>query len=343
MNRYRRMLHQLWNRLAAYALIRHGRELELMHRAMGFATLALVTLAPLLIVVAAADPLGHEGFGSWLVDGMGLSGRAAHVLTDIISPPLKVVGTTSVWGAVALAVFGVSFAGSVQNGYERIWQLPPGPWHRIWRQVTWLAALTAYLYQEVQTRTALHGPQRIMLSTAVGVLFFWWAPHFLLGGQVRWRTLLPGAIATMVGLIGLRGFSHLVFTSLIVTNAVSYGAVGIVLVLESWLTGVGFVVYGGAMAGRWFCEHHWWPDGRDGTGRKVPQRPADRLARGAPGAPVQAGLPTGPEPRGMRPWSWTGPARRRPPGPPRAEAEAHPDDGRRTGRRPSRRPGPRRR
>ncbi|PAZ10098.1 ribonuclease BN [Streptomyces sp. SA15] len=256
MKRYLRVLHRGWDRLGATALVRRGRELELMHRALGFATLALVTLAPLLIVVAAVDPLGRGGFASWLVDGMGLSGQSARVLTDIISPPPRVVDTTSVWGAVALAVFGVSFAGSVQNGYERIWNLPSGPWHRVWRQAIWLVALTGYVYQEVQTGQALHGPERIMLSTVTGVLFFWWGQHFLLGGQVRWRDLLPGAVATMVGLIGLRGFSYLVFTPLVISNAISYGTVGIVLVVESWLIGVGFVVYGGAMTGRWFREHH---------------------------------------------------------------------------------------
>ncbi|PZT70271.1 ribonuclease BN [Streptomyces sp. SW4] len=258
MNRYRHRLPHVWERLAATALIRRGRDLELMHRALGFATLALVTLAPLLIVVAAADPLARGGFAAWLADGMGLSGRSARVLTDIISPPPKVVGTTSVWGGIALAVFGVSFAGSVQNGYERIWGLPSGPWHRVWRQLTWVVALTAYLYQEVQTRTAVHGSLRIVLSIVASVLFFWWGQHFLLGSQVGWLDLLPGAIATMVGLIGLRGFSYLVFTPLILDNAISYGTVGIVLVVESWLIGVGFVVFGGALVGRWFCEHHWW-------------------------------------------------------------------------------------
>ncbi|MCW5252632.1 ribonuclease BN [Streptomyces sp. SHP 1-2] len=248
----------MWDRLAASALIRRGRDLELMHRAMGFATLALVTLAPLLIVVAAADPLERGGFASWLADGMGLSGRSARVLTDIISPPTEVIGTTSVWGGIALAVFGISFASSVQNGYERVWGLPSGPWHRVWRQATWVVMLTAYLYQEVQTRTALQGWTRIALSTVTGLLFFWWAQRFLLGGQVRWRDLLPGAIATMVGLVGLRGFSYLVFTPLILDNAISYGTVGIVLVVESWLIGVGFVVFGGSMFGHWFCEHHWW-------------------------------------------------------------------------------------
>ncbi|MFC9931433.1 ribonuclease BN [Streptomyces sp. NPDC127190] len=259
MRRWRRGLHRAWEWLRAEALLRHGRELELMHRAMGFATLALVTLAPLLIVVAAADPLVQGGFASWLTDGMGLSGRSAQALTAVISPPRNVIGTTSVWGGVLLAVFGVSFGGSVQNGYERIWGVLPGPWHRVWRQATWLVVLTAYLYQEVATKNALHGAQRIVLSTASGLLFFWWGQRFLLGGQIRWRSLLPGAVATIIGLAGLRAFSYLVFTPLIVTNALSYGAVGTVLVVESWLIGVGFVLYGGALFGRWFTEHHWMP------------------------------------------------------------------------------------
>ncbi|GAA2429466.1 ribonuclease BN [Streptomyces glaucus] len=259
MNRLAGLVHRGWNRLGAYDLVRRGRDLELMHRALGFATLALVTLAPLLIVVAAADPLGRGGFASWLVDGMGLSGRSAQVLTDVISPPRTVIGTTSVLGGVALVVFGVTFAGSVQNGYERIWDLPAGPWHRVWRQAVWLLALTAYLYQEVQTRALLPGPLRIALTSTTGVLFFWWGQSFLLGGQVRPRDLLPGALATMAGLIGLRGFSYFVFTPLIVTNAISYGAVGIVLVVESWLIGVGFVVHGGALLGRWLLDHHGWP------------------------------------------------------------------------------------
>ncbi|MFF2203357.1 ribonuclease BN [Streptomyces sp. NPDC058145] len=259
MRQWRRGLHRAWEWIGVRALFRRGRDLELMHRAMGFATLALVTLAPLLIVVAAGDPLVRGGFASWLTDGMGLSGQSAAALTGIISPPRKVIGTTSVLSLVLLAVFGVSFAGSVQNGYERVWSLTAGPWHRVWRQTTWLVVLTGYLYQEVQTRPALHGTPRIVVSVLSGVLFFWWGQRFLLGGQVNWRRLLPGAIATVAGLAGLRVFSYLVFTPLIVTNALNYGAVGTVLVVESWLIGVGFVVYGGALFGRWFCEHHWMP------------------------------------------------------------------------------------
>ncbi len=242
---------------------------------MGFATLALVTLAPLLIVIAAADPLGRGGFAAWLADGMGLSGRSAQVLAEIISPPREVVGTTSLWGVLALAAFGIPFGGSVQIGYERTWSVPPGPWHRIWRQAVWLCVLTAYLYQEVLTRDAMYGPERITLSLATGVLFFWWGQRFLLGGQVRWRHLLPGALATMTGLIGLRAFSYFVFTPLIVENAISYGTVGVVLIVESWLIGVGFVIFGGAMFGRWLLDHHghrFTEDLPPRTGTKPPGR-----------------------------------------------------------------------
>ncbi|MFF7790207.1 ribonuclease BN [Streptomyces sp. NPDC007991] len=271
--RYLRALQDAWEWLGAHTLVRRGRDLELMHRATGFATLALVTLAPLLIVVAAADPLGRGGFAAWLADGMGLSGRSARVLTDIISPARDVIGTTSVWGGLALALFGVSLGASVQNGYERIWSLPPGAWHRVWRQAVWLAVLTAYLYQEVRTGGAMQGPERITLSSVSGILFFWWGQHFLLGSKVRWRDLLPGAVATMVGLIGLRGFSYFVFTPLIVDNAISYGAVGVVLVIESWLIGVGFVVYGGALFGRWLLDHHGHRFA--GSGPTPPEEPLD--------------------------------------------------------------------
>jgi len=243
-----------WHRLGLAELHRRGTELELLHRAMGFATLALVTLSPLLILVAAADPLGHGGFALWLVDGMALTGRSADALAHVFGPTRAVISTTSALSVALLALFGMSFASSVQNGYERIWKTAGAPWHRIWRHVVWLIMLMGYLYAQVQTRNVLEGTPRILLSMGVGVLFFWWGPHFLLNRQVPWRYLLPGALATMAGLVGLRAFSYLVFTPLLVTNAISYGPVGTVLVVESWLVGVGFVVYGGALVGRLVCE-----------------------------------------------------------------------------------------
>jgi membrane protein len=222
---------------------------------MGFAALGLVTLAPLLIVVAAAAPFQQRGFALWVIDGMSLSGRPAEAVRELFTAPRKVLSTTSAFSVLVLALFGVAFAASVQNGYERIWELASGPWHAVWRQVVWLAALTGYLFAEAQSGAVLQegvteSALRIALTVLVGVLFFWWAQHFLLGERVPWRALLPGALSTVAGLVGLRWFSDLVFSPLIVDNAVTYGAVGTVLVVQSWLIGVGFVVFGGALLGR---------------------------------------------------------------------------------------------
>ncbi|KIF77871.1 hypothetical protein QR77_36685 [Streptomyces sp. 150FB] len=79
--------------------------------------------------------------------------------------------------------------------------------------------------------------------------------------QVGKGSLFPGAVATTLGLIGLRFFSRIVFSPLIASSAVTYGPFGTVLVLQSWLVGAGFVVYSGALVGCFYHEHR--------TGRRL--------------------------------------------------------------------------
>jgi membrane protein len=244
-----------------------------MQRAMGFAALAILTLIPLLIVVAAANPNSHRGLGGWVVYGMALTGSAASAVTRLFSAPARVLGTTSVFGAVVLSVSGVAFAGSVQAGFERIWGLPAGPWHKIWRQAVWVVALVAYIYAAATVGTVTNGGPaetagRVAVAVVLGIAFFWWGLRFLVGGRVSYLAAMPGAVATVVGLAGLRTFSGLVFEPLIARNAVSYGALGSFLIVQSWLIGVGWVVYGGQLFGRWFHDARLqaWADSRRGCG-----------------------------------------------------------------------------
>ncbi|MFF8845566.1 YhjD/YihY/BrkB family envelope integrity protein [Streptomyces sp. NPDC015127] len=231
-----------------------GREMELLHRAMGFAALAFVTLVPLLIVVAAADPVSAEGFARWLGQALGVSPESQRQVEELFGMPGQALQRTTAFGLAALAVFGLTFGSAVQTGYEKVWDLPTARWHTMWRHVVWLALLIFFVLVFVNVPSPGESALVIVLATIADllgtILFFWVSQRLLLGGRVRWRALLPGAVATAVSLLGLRIFSQVVFSPLIASNAVTYGPFGTVLVLQSWLVGVGVVVYGGAIAGR---------------------------------------------------------------------------------------------
>ncbi|MET9509620.1 YhjD/YihY/BrkB family envelope integrity protein [Streptomyces flavidovirens] len=237
-----------------------GREVELMHRAMGFAALSFLTLVPLLIVVAAADLPSGQGFARWLVTGLGVSEVSQAEIQELFGRPGQALQRTTAFGLAALAAFGVTFGSAVQTGYERVWDLPTARWHTMWRHVVWLAMLVAALLLFVKTPAPDGSPAVVTMLVAGGdvvglFLFFWASQRLLLCGRIRWRALAPGAALTAVGLLGLRIFSQYVFSPLIASNAVTFGPFGTVLVLQSWLVGVGFVVYGGALAGR--LVHEW--------------------------------------------------------------------------------------
>ncbi|WP_405495891.1 YhjD/YihY/BrkB family envelope integrity protein [Streptomyces sp. NBC_00096] len=255
---FRRLRDRLQASPAGLAWSR-GREMELMHRAMGFAALGFLTLVPLLVVVAAAAPGSGSGFGRWLGQALGVTEFSRERVEMLFGAADLALEQTTAFGLAALAVFGLTFGSAVQTGYEKVWDLPTARWHTMWLHVVWLALLVCYLGLLV----AIPSPSDDVVGTILGTtgdligtcLFFWTSQRILLGGRVRWRALLPGAAATSLGLLGLRIFSQLVFSPLIASNAVTYGPFGTLLVVQSWLVGVGFVVYGGALIGRQLHEH----------------------------------------------------------------------------------------
>ncbi|UYQ60731.1 YihY/virulence factor BrkB family protein [Streptomyces peucetius] len=262
---------RLWRRLAQSPLgvgWNRGRDLELMHRAMGFAALGFVTLVPLLIVVAATDPASGQGFARWLSQALGVAESSQDEVERLFGVPGQALQRTTAFGIAALVVFGLTFGSAVQTTYEKVWDLPAARWHTMWRHAVWLAMLIVYLLAFVSTPLPGDSVPNSLLAVvgdlAGTLLFFWVSQRVLLCGRVRWRALLPGAVATAVAMAGLRVFSQLVFSPLIASNAVTYGPFGVVLVIQSWLVGVGVVVYGGAIAGR--VAHEVW------TGRRLSRR-----------------------------------------------------------------------
>ncbi|WP_322974677.1 YhjD/YihY/BrkB family envelope integrity protein [Actinacidiphila epipremni] len=249
-----------WDASSAALVVRRGVEMELMSRALSFAALSLLTLLPLVTLVGAVDPQSGLGAGRFLGRVLGLSPSSQARVTEAVVSPTQALRRTTAFGLAVLAAFGLTFGTALQTGYEKVWQLKSAHWHALWRHVIWLALFVGFLL--IAVAALGHGTSLVqqgvggLATVAVSLLFFWWSQRFLLVERVSWRALLPGAAATTLGLIGLRIFSGLVFSPLIASNAVTYGPVGTILVVQSWLTGVGFVVYGGAVLGRVLHQRH---------------------------------------------------------------------------------------
>ncbi|MCT9114345.1 YihY/virulence factor BrkB family protein [Streptomyces mirabilis] len=233
---------------------RRSSDLGLGQRSLGFAALGFLTLVPLLIIVSSADPEHGRGFAQWLGEGLGVSTTSREHVEQLFTRPSQALRTTTAFGIAVLAAFGLAFGVAVQSGYEKVWDMPPARWWARWRHVVWLGVLIGYLFASATTTLRPESLAGAFAASLSAVLFFWWSQWMLLGGRVRWHALLPGAVATMVGLLGLRVFSRLVYSPLIASNAITYGPVGTVLVIQSWLVGVGFVVFGGALVGRLLHE-----------------------------------------------------------------------------------------
>ncbi|QMU80256.1 ribonuclease BN [Streptacidiphilus sp. PB12-B1b] len=326
-----RRAQRVWQRSWAQSVFAAAQEIELTNRALSFAAQALVTLVPLLIVVAAAYPVRGQGFAAWLVDGLGVTGAPADTLRRLFSAPQRVLSATSAFSVVAAAGFGLSFATCVQTGYERVWALSPGHWHAVWRRGAVLAALTGALFVDVHSASLLRhgwlqGTVRALSTYLGATALCWWGQWLLLERRVAWRQLLPGAVLTALGLAALRTLCSLLLAPLLAANAVTYGPIGAVLMVQTWLIGVGTVVFGGALLGRQWIEAR-APQEHTRYRRRLARPPA--TATGRPGGvptrtdradrPARRARPTRPS-NPARPWVRRPGRRRRghrtvPPGP----------------------------
>jgi membrane protein len=209
----------------------------------------LISLVPFFILVSA--------FASRRVDDdialrMGLDHRAAAIVSDLFrsSPAVFDVGT--VISLLILLAGAITVSSSLQQIYEKVFHVE----HR--RNLVRLLIWTAVLCGALAVESLIDRPARDLwagvglvevLTIATFTPFYWWTMHFLLGGRVAWRTLLPSAVATAVFSAGLGVFSKLYFSSTIISDSKTYGSIGAVLSIATWFIAVGSVLILGAVAG----------------------------------------------------------------------------------------------
>jgi membrane protein len=231
---------------------------DFMNSSLQFAALTVLCLFPFLIIVSAES--GGDARHA-LVARLGLDQTAARDVNELMSSGRHAVTTLSIVGAAVVFFGAMGMASTLQVWYQRVYDQPPA--RNMARQLAdrflWLGGLVLYLTVQDFSWTHLKqaGGARVPIHIATFVLalaFYWWTPHVLLLGRVAWRQLFPGALATAASVTGLGVFSALVFSGQIVSSHTDYGPIGVLMVLLSYLIGLGVCIHLGAVAGRMWTE-----------------------------------------------------------------------------------------
>jgi membrane protein len=211
----------------------------------------LVAVLPALLVIEEYFDSHPAALANHLVHHYGLNAATASVFRSVLADS-RVHELGSALLAIAGALlFGLGFGRVLQLVHMRAWQVSVPT--RATDQGLYAAVLLA-LYGLIvlllfQLNELGGSPSWVNRVLALGwvallVLFFTWAPSFLLHGQVRQRDLLPGAALTAVGLVVITVVSRWVMEAWINLYAGDYGGLGVVLAIYFWIAFYSFVIVG---------------------------------------------------------------------------------------------------
>jgi membrane protein len=219
----------------------------------------LASLLPFLILLSAfADSRVDDDISLRL----GLDHRAAAIVEHLFhSSPARLSFATAS-SLVFVAAGTVAVASSLQQIYEKAFRQPHRGMRDLPRLVIWVAALCGLIVLQSAigrpVRTAWGGRGLIdVLTFALYTPFFWWSMHLLLAGRVGWRRLLPSAISTGILLTVVGIGSEWYFSTTIIIDSRTFGAIGAVFSLLTWLIAMSVAIILGALAGAvWQDRHH---------------------------------------------------------------------------------------
>jgi membrane protein len=222
-------------------LIHEWRRVEVVDRSLAIGAQGLLALLPMLVVVTSLvpDELGKL-VGERFSDSMGLTGASADTVQTTVTQ--DVGSTIGFIGALITLLTASSFSRALQRMHARVHGLSTADasgW--IVASLFWLAGFLAFLgamgaVAWLRDDTGIGGSWWwLLVSLTVQTLFWWWTAHVLLLGLRPYRVLLPGAILSMVGTVALAGASDLFMPPYTNHYLESFGVLGLVLAIATWL------------------------------------------------------------------------------------------------------------
>jgi|EndMetStandDraft_3_1072993.scaffolds.fasta_scaffold232523_2 membrane protein len=236
---------------------------EFVDRAVVIAAQGLLTLIPLVVVLAAFLPSELTTLGVDRLEAVtGIGKASADLIEDQVVDVGDVRTQTGVVGLVITVLSASSFARAVQRMYERIWERRHLGGFRGRRLclgwlVGWLVGLQAlslvgWLAGRVDVEAL--APVWVVVRVAAASLLWWWTLHVLLAGRVAWRRLAVSAGLTGTAVVVYSAGSAVVMPRYASSTAQQFGTLGLVLTVATWLVGLAGVMVVAGVIGRVLTE-----------------------------------------------------------------------------------------
>ena len=230
----------LWRRLDAA---------DFMNQAMLLAATLLLCAVPFLLIATA---LAGRSAVSGMTLRLGLNQQAAadmgHLFTSTSATDSAVTGLSWVFFILA----GIAAATGIQRLYQQVFGLDPQGTRDKLRALIWLAVVVGWLFLGGTLGPGFYASAPVLwwiVNIPAFIGFWWFTMWFLLGGRVRWRQLVPGAVATGAFWIGMLVVFHVIFSGMVISYDQKYGPIGIIFALMSFFIAIGVVIILGAAVG----------------------------------------------------------------------------------------------
>jgi membrane protein len=209
-----------------------------------------VTMLPVLLVASSYLYSDPHALATRVDDRLRLRGTTAQLFSTVMVGAGEHKVSAVLIAVLDLFFFGLGFARVLQLVHARSWGLDLRK-RVIADQASYAEILTVLVVGcfvfVLQTRELRGEPSWIGYVLDIGWVallagLFVWAPRLLLHHRVSTRDLVPGAVFTVLGLVGLRLFSVVLLSHWLNWYSTTYGAFGIVIALFFWIILIGTVL-----------------------------------------------------------------------------------------------------
>jgi membrane protein len=270
-------------------------DLQFVDRAVALAAKAFVAFLPGVLTFAALAPeRTRRNMAATMERRLGLSGKSLELVQSTLAAGDPVSSSTSVLSVILLLFYATTFTSALQRLFLSAWHRPTSRDRvRELKGLAWLAIVVMLLALFNGLYRAFSGLVGTSFVAVLGfgtvVMLWWWTSYVMLRRQVRWRPLLPPAIAMAAGSSIYVASAAAWVPRSMVANQEQFGFFGVSMTLVSWFVGGCFIMVASVALGPVLATESGW------IGRLIRGRHDDLLRPGAPACVSPIGEPVSPQ------------------------------------------------